>query len=155
MVVIAFMGILLAMAFPSVSQWRKNAQYKETARQLAGAMMEARSRAISQNRQQEIAFDLVEDVYKLRELQSGTWVDIYPNRSVSAAIEIKAKSDCSENSAANYRFHFFPNGTFEVVGGTNVNDNYICIVDKATATTKFTVGIPAAATSRVVTAAVH
>lgn len=159
-VVTAIMGILMAIAYPSFSQWQKNAQYKAAARDLSGAIMEARSRAIATNLEHEIAFDLAENIYMLRQgnrasstrpysLNPGDWTKIYENRSFAAAIEIKAKFDCSENTEDDYKFQFFPNGTFKVNGSIIVNDSYICIVDIASAATKFRVGVPAAATGRV------
>lgn len=163
LIVIGLMGILMTVAYPSFSQWQKNAQFKTAARQLAGAMMEARSRAISTNLVHEISFDLGANTYKLSELQGGVLVvpPIYENQSVAANIDIKAKvpsplpsplslSDCTDNTDNNYRFRFLPNGTFNVVGGSVDGDNFICIVDKASDVTEFNVGVPAATTGRVV-----
>ena len=160
-IVLAIMGILIAIAFPSFIQWQKNAQYKAAARQLSGVLMEARSRAIATNLEHEIAFDLDENIYMLRmgnlaantrpySSNPGDWTIIYNNRSFTNAVEIKAKIDCSETAADNYRFQFFPNGTFKVNGAINANDSYICIVDNASGAMQFRVGVPAAATGRVV-----
>lgn len=163
LVAIAFMGILMAIAYPSFSQWQKNAQYKEAARQLTGAMMEARSRAISQNLEHEIAFDLGANKYMLRQgnraintqaynLFPGDWTIIYSNRNFSSPIDIKAKSDCSDNSNTNYRFQFFPNGTVKIQGSEANMDSLgcICVLDKATGARKFMASITSAATGRVV-----
>jgi prepilin-type N-terminal cleavage/methylation domain-containing protein len=168
LIVIALMGILMAIAYPSVSQWQKNAQFKTAARHLAGVMMEARSRAISSNLEHEISFDLGANKYMLRrgnrasntELYSTTpadWQEIYSNQTFAVAIEIKAKEDCSENTDDNYRFQFLPNGTFKVNGVTPPSDSvsvtdsvsYICIVDKETDVSKFKIGVPFPTTGRV------
>jgi prepilin-type N-terminal cleavage/methylation domain-containing protein len=151
LIVIGLMGILMTVAYPSFSQWQKNAQFKTAARDLSGAMMEARSRAISSNLEHEMVFDLVADTYKLNELSNGgtTVIPIYGVRSFSNAVGIKAKLDCSENSIINYRFKFSPNGTFKVNGSIISSDSYICIVDKASGATKFKVGVPSPATGRV------
>jgi prepilin-type N-terminal cleavage/methylation domain-containing protein len=162
-IAIAFMAILMAIAYPSFSQWQKNAQYKEAARQLAGAMTEARSRAISQNLEHEIAFDLGANKYMLRQgnraantlaygTNPGEWTVIYSNRDFSSPIDIKAKSDCSDNSHTNYRFQFFPNGTVKIQGSeANIGSlGCICVLDKATGVRKFMASVTSAATGRVV-----
>lgn len=161
-IVIAFMAILMAIAYPSFSQWRKNAQYKEAARQLASAMMEARSRAIAQNLEHELAFDLGENKYMLRQgnramstlpysSNPGDWTIIYSNQGISNPIEIKANSDCSENTSNNFRFQFFPNGTVRVNGSADIGTTgHICVLDNTTGTRKFLTGVSSASTGRVV-----
>ena len=151
LIVICLMGILMTVAYPSFSQWQKNAQFKTAARDLAGAMMEARSRAISSNLVHEIVFDLVANTYKLNQLSEGGSVVmlIYNNQNFPASIKIKAKSDCSVSADNDYKFQFLPNGIFKN-NDDIVGDDYICIMDKVSDARKFQVGIPAAATGRVV-----
>lgn len=121
--------------------------------------MEARGRAIATNLEHEIAFNLGTNTYMLRRgnqasstrpysSNPGDWNIIFNDQAFTNIIEIKAKLDCSENAATDYRFQFFPNGTFKVNGGIILNDSYICIVDKASNVMKFRVGVPSAATGR-------
>jgi prepilin-type N-terminal cleavage/methylation domain-containing protein len=154
-VVTALMGIVLALGYPSFSQWQRDAQYKATARQLVGAIMEARSRAIANNLEYEIAFDLDENKYMLREgnraSYSDDWTIIYNERKFVDAIDLKAKGDCSENSASNFRFQFSPTGTVKINDSdTDVSNNgCICVSDNTSGTKKFRIGISSAATGKV------
>lgn len=161
-IVIAITGILMAIAYPSFSQWQKNAQYKEAARQLASAMSEAKSLAIAQNLEHELAFDLVGNNYMLRQgnratstlpfsSNPGDWTIIYGNRQMSNPIAISAMSNCSENTANNFRFQFFPNGTVRVNGSASIDlSGHICVFDQTTGTRKFRTGVSSASTGRVV-----
>jgi prepilin-type N-terminal cleavage/methylation domain-containing protein len=161
-IVIAFMGILMAIAYPSFSQWRENLRYKEAARRLASAMTEARSRAIAQNLEHELAFDLGVNTYMLRQgnramstlpysSNPGDWTIIYSNQGISNPLDIRARSDCADNTANNFRFQFFPNGTVRVNGSENIGTTgHICVLDQTTGTRKFLTGVSSASTGRVV-----
>lgn len=47
-IVIALLGILMAMATPSLVAWRENAQNKEVAREILAGMRQARSLAVTE-----------------------------------------------------------------------------------------------------------
>lgn len=156
-VVIAFIGVLSAIAYPSFSQWRENAQYKEVARQLVSAMMQAKGKAISTNLEHEMEFDLGANTYLLRQgnrasntrlysAYPGDWEEIHGDQSLPGHIDLRAQSDCSDNSSSSYRIQFLPNGTMEI----NDTDDAICLLDKSAGVNKFRAAVTSATTGRVV-----
>lgn len=156
MIVSGLVAILLAIAYPSISQWQKTAQFKGAARDLAGAMNEARGRAIARNLEQEIVFNLDTDTFRLDEHRPDAIppappvVTVYTERSFTPAIDLKAEHDGAEVSTGNRSFQFFPNGTFKLNGSSdNGNNNYIWIVDSLAGEMKFRVGVPSTTTGRV------
>jgi type II secretion system protein H len=57
LVVIAIMGILMAIAIPAVTTWRENDRNKQVARDILAGLRQARSMAISQGEQIAVIFD--------------------------------------------------------------------------------------------------
>ena len=58
LVVVALVGILAAIAFPSFTDWRRNMEYKSAARDIASILRDARQRAISRNLEHRVEFDV-------------------------------------------------------------------------------------------------
>jgi prepilin-type N-terminal cleavage/methylation domain-containing protein len=55
-IVVSLMAILLAISIPSFVGWRENLKYRETAREVASMLREAKSRAITNNQEQQVQF---------------------------------------------------------------------------------------------------
>jgi Tfp pilus assembly protein FimT len=55
-IVLAIMSILIAVSIPSILNWRQGLVYRETAREVASMLREAKSRAITNNLEQQIVF---------------------------------------------------------------------------------------------------
>ncbi len=55
--VVGIMGILMAISIPSFVGWRENLMYRETAREVASILREAKSRAITNNLEHQVQFD--------------------------------------------------------------------------------------------------
>jgi hypothetical protein len=95
-------------------------------------------------------FDLGANTYLLQEgnraSNSDTWTEIYGNQSLPGHIDMRAMSDCSDNSSSDYGIRFLPNGTMEI-NGTN---DAICLLDKSAGVNKFRAAVTSATTGRVV-----
>lgn len=146
-VVMAMIGILTAIAAPYFKGWYQNATYREVARNIASTLRDARSRAIAQNLQYQVVFDVSAKSYQMQKgnlaFGSSTWPDV--GSSVDLAkkgISLKSGKSCD---SGNVTITFNPNGT------SNNDDRYICIMtDDASPIKKFRVGVPSLATGRVV-----
>ncbi len=57
MVAMAIMAALMAISVPSFMGWRQNLKYRETAREVTSILREAKSRAITNNQEQQVVFD--------------------------------------------------------------------------------------------------
>jgi len=101
-------GTLIAMAMPSYLQWRKNLEYKTTARAVVAALREARSRAINDNQIHQVIVDTANKKYRLADYT--TWTFLTPEVSLYTG-----------TTGTPYVVQYNPNGTSS--GGTiNVRD---------------------------------
>jgi len=79
-VAVILMGILLTMALPSYSQWRRSLEYRSTARLVVAALREARSRAITDNQPHQVIIDSANRQYRLADYT--TWTLLAPEVSL-------------------------------------------------------------------------
>jgi prepilin-type N-terminal cleavage/methylation domain-containing protein len=98
--VMTIMGIMFAMALPPYLSWRKNLEYKTTARAVVAALREARSRAITDNQPHQVIIDSANRQYKLADYTM--WTSLAPEVSLS--------------TGASSTIQYNPNGTSN--GGT-------------------------------------
>ena len=140
-VVIVIVGILAAISAPVWKPIFANASQKEAARNIASALRDARAKAISENFEHRINFDLATGKYDLeignRTTGSTTWTSI-KSYQASDAVEIKGTLTCNNT---NFSIQFNPNGT--------ANSTYACITDK-NGTRQFAAGVSSAITGRVI-----
>jgi prepilin-type N-terminal cleavage/methylation domain-containing protein len=64
-IVVALFGILLAVALPPYVQWRNNANYRQTARQITSMLREARSYTIANNVSHSVEIKPTSSSYRL------------------------------------------------------------------------------------------
>jgi prepilin-type N-terminal cleavage/methylation domain-containing protein len=145
-IVLCILGILVAVAFPKIGYWRKESQYREAARDLASAMREARSRAITTNRQYRVEVDLdscrSRIVHGNRPIRStpSSWDHNVVSDWVSVpAGELRANSDCNSTSG-------IVSITFNSLGSSN--SRYLCIMDNS-GQRRFRVGVGYTSTGKV------
>ncbi|WP_027714760.1 prepilin-type N-terminal cleavage/methylation domain-containing protein [Desulfuromonas sp. TF] len=152
-IAMAIIGILAALATPPFLDWMRNAQYKEAARNVASMLRDARARAISQNLEHEVAFDLASNNYMLRRGNKaygtriyasypGDWTIIFSGIEVPEVVDLKGEIGCTEDASTNYKLQFNPNGS---AGGTGW---YVCILDN-NGNNKFRTGIASTTTGRI------
>jgi prepilin-type N-terminal cleavage/methylation domain-containing protein len=103
-VVIALLGIMLALAAPSFVDWRNNLNYRQTARQITSMLREAKSRTITENVSHSVVVEPSNQSYQL--LRSGTVIQgqIAPN-------PVLIRGGASGTSTATITVVFFSNGT--------------------------------------------
>lgn len=144
-VALAIVGTLAVIALPTYRGWITNIQYKEAARRVASLLRQARSEAVTRNRECEAKFYFDTNQYCLARgnLPSGStsFADmIVSETSFPEGVDIRGNSDCSVN-AGEKKLQFNPNGSS--------NTGYICIMDNA-GVRKYRAGVTVANTGRVV-----
>ena len=103
LVVIALLGLALALAVPNLSRALPGLELRSDARIVAGALQEARAAAIGQNRQTTLVLDVGQ-----RTLRLGDRALV----RLSPRLGISIRSASSEASAAGTGgISFFPDGT--------------------------------------------
>lgn len=70
--VVVLLGVLASIAVPAFIQWRRSLDYRTATRNIASILREARSRAISTNREQCVAFDAANRMYQMTQCISPT-----------------------------------------------------------------------------------
>lgn len=135
-VAITIIAALVALSSPSWMPLFRNASEKEAARNIASALREARSRAISENIEYRINFyDLPAGAYRL-EKNNGAWAAVR-EYYVSEAVTLKGTLSCNDTA---FTVQFNPNGTSDT--------GYACIMDKEN-NRQYASGVGSAATGRV------
>jgi prepilin-type N-terminal cleavage/methylation domain-containing protein len=98
--VVSIMGILMAIAIPSIRQAQQNAVYRGEARTIGSMMREARSRTVSLNREHRVRFNLTAGAnnYRLEQgnASSGStaWATIVTDRGVMPTMVVLAQAGC-------------------------------------------------------------
>jgi prepilin-type N-terminal cleavage/methylation domain-containing protein len=72
LVVIAVLGIVLSLAAPAAGTWIESLAYRQTARDLLSILRDARSRAITLNREHRMEFDDDQNRFRLLQGNRGT-----------------------------------------------------------------------------------
>ena len=141
-VVVFLMMILLMLSLPALNSWRDGSAQKESARKVFSALRLARSFAISENLEYQVAFDLDDQIFWLergdRADNSTTWERVREFGGVTSGIELRALADCTSYSGQR-RIQFNPDGTS--------NTLYICAINPSS-NLRYRVGIPVARTGR-------
>lgn len=132
---------LLAMATPYALDWLRGAKYREAAGSVVGVLREARTTAISRNRECRVEFDIAGDGRRWRLMLGnlaygstsfGVLRD-WNTDEVKDYIVLRGNSDCTSSDDVNLQFN--PNGTMALITGAPtdpVNPDYpysICIMD--------------------------
>ena len=114
LIIIAIMGILLAIATPPFLQWRQNLQYKEAADGLVAALRTARNSAISLNRQNRVEFKPSTAGHRItqgnRAYDSTTWTTVKQDWS-TAPVGVQMNTGGACNGTSDVNVPFSPNGT--------------------------------------------
>lgn len=120
-IVIVVVGIIVAIATPSIMQWRTGLNAIQSARAMVNMLMDARSRAIATNYQYMVAFDVPNGQYRMQRgsqayntpLGTGwTTVSGYDWSAVSNGVTMRS-GNCTAAAAVNVQFN--ANGTAKLV----------------------------------------
>lgn len=138
-IVVALIGILTAVAVPSIIQMRNSMNYRGASRDVASILRNARSLAISENREYQVDIDTANRQYRLRRGDrvsgSANWTVIKDYVALPAGVTIATSEPTS--------FFFRPNGAVAFnpdTDGDSTNDETISIRDTG-GTTKHTITI--------------
>lgn len=141
-VVISLMLILMSMSLPALSAFRGVSAQKESVRNVFAALRQARSHAISENLEYQVAFDLDQQLFWLergnRPDKSTSWERVREYGSPTGGIQLSAPGTCTATTGQR-RIQFNPNGTS--------NTLYICAIDPSSSV-RYRAGIPIARTGR-------
>lgn len=153
-IALALAAILMAIAYPNYRDWQQSASYKEVSRKIAGTMLDARSRAVSTNREHRVTLTLDSgagnsaNTYALaignRSSNSTVW-DPVANGSgtLTAGVEVRGVDDCSQTNGT-IVVTFTPKGGAPGAGPATG----LCVMDTAGAL-RFSIGVADANTGRV------
>ena len=142
LICVVIITILFSLSVPVLNGLRSSSAQKAAARRLFAALHQARSCAVSDNLEYQVAFDLDTQTFWLergnRAEKSTTWERVRDFGSFSASVDMKALADCRAETGQR-RIQFNPDGT--------ANSLYICAVDPG-ALVQYRAGIPVARTGR-------
>ena len=135
--VLGLLGVLLAMALPSLASWRDNAQYRQAARELAGVLRLAGSHAVSRNLETEVDIDFDRPRYRLKigDRSSGSvaWTLLSDWKPLPATVRLAATLACDRVADGDpatveyFSYQFNPNGSAGSSG--TIFANYLCVLD--------------------------
>jgi prepilin-type N-terminal cleavage/methylation domain-containing protein len=152
-VVVGVLGILAAMATPPFLEWTRNARYREAARDIASALRDARTTAITRNFECQVEFDLAGRRYRTTRGNRAAGSDAFDTvlrdwYPLPNTILLRRNDACDGN--ANLNFEFNPNGTRELREGEADTWYSICVMDtNPVPVQRFRVRVPAGSTGRV------
>ena len=142
LIVVAIIGLLIAVATPAVSQYLDNAKLRDVNQTIAGSLLGARQRAISLNREVWVKVVLdagADNANNTIVLESPSGTAITAVREFPDGVEIRANEDCSA-ATGTISLKFNPDGSSSA--------RYLCVMDGSR--NKYRTGVGNAATGRVV-----
>lgn len=133
-VVVAIIGILLAVALPPFVSWRKTLSYRQTARGIQAMLKDAKSLSITRNLQHMVVIEPGTSRYTLQpgnrayNTPAAGWGSALQTVTTPASVTIRSRSDGT--SSDNVYIQFNPNGTVRLKapdgtgsdGNVTVND---------------------------------
>jgi len=114
LIVVAVLGILIAIAALSLRDWRPSLDAKQTATGLVNMLREARSNAVATNYQYKVDFDVPNGQYRMQRgaqaYNSTTWpTTVSGYTALSSGVTIASGATC--NATATVDVQFNANGT--------------------------------------------
>ena len=91
-VVMAIVGMLVAIAAPSMGRWLAIMRINATARAIASRLQLSRMLAISQNSRFRLSFNTDDRTYQIQQRIGGTWEDVKERTSLPPGITLVSAS---------------------------------------------------------------
>jgi prepilin-type N-terminal cleavage/methylation domain-containing protein len=123
MIVVALMAIIGGISVPSISKWRNNLTYRQTALRMSSMLREGRSMAITKNSTSVVVFKPLSSCFVLM----SSAVLTVPKQRVRTPQPVVLKSGQSGAPTANVKVQFFPNGT-ALLDTTTANGGGVALV---------------------------
>lgn len=148
LMVLAIFGSLLAMAGPSLSEWRQEAVFRESASELYVLLTNVGSRAVRSHYEHRIELDLESDCYRVlrgnraEHSTDASWEKhvVYDWTPLNPQTDLTANKDCGRETGV-VKIGMNPDGSG--------SSQYLCIQDRR-GHRKYRVGIPFSTLPRVV-----
>lgn len=113
LVVVAILGVMTLIALPQFTDWRKKAQFREAARDIASTLRDARSKAIAANLEHQVDIDVSAATITVKQgnrpYNSSSWPTTFPPLEIKQPVKMKSGVACNQNT--DIEIVFFPNGT--------------------------------------------
>jgi Tfp pilus assembly protein FimT len=126
LVIVGILATIVMCAVPDFVAWRKQAAYRQVARELVGVMRQARSLAITRNLEERVEIEVQKRRYRLMEGDRSTHSTAFAT-TVLDWVNLPGEVALMRNLACdneNDRFlEFNPNGTAQ--------SGYVCVVEAA------------------------
>ena len=151
LVTLAVLGILTGIAIPSVLAWMPGHYIKESARDMKGAMVRARSHAINKGVEHRVLFDLKTNTYQVDQgdlmTNSTNWTTLIGPHPLASGISINRSSAALEGAGTQPFVRFSVKGSVVTNVDTlafglinNHNDTYDVSVQRRTGHVTLTKG---------------
>ncbi|OEU63103.1 MAG: hypothetical protein BA870_07575 [Desulfuromonadales bacterium C00003094] len=114
-VTLAILAIMMAIAVPATSSWRKSSQYKAAAREVVSILRRGRSQAVQQNQNTTVTIDLSNHKYSLAGSDTT-----FPN---GITVEAKVALGDVWQKSGSFSVTFRPQGTSNQTIFVRVNEN--------------------------------
>jgi prepilin-type N-terminal cleavage/methylation domain-containing protein len=129
-IVIAIAAILMTLSLPYYVDWRKNINYRETARSIVSMLREARSNAIAKGLQHQVVVNPTNKSYQLQSYNIASSSFNSTSQIVNAPTDVTIKSSITGTTIAdmtttNMNIIFNSNGTATIgaaIGYVFIND---------------------------------
>lgn len=113
-VVMAMIGIMIAIGLPEYKNWRMQARYRGVSQEIASTLREARARSLSRNVQHRVEFDVDGNRYRVvegnRTIGSTAFATVVSDWvALHQEIALRSGADCSATADVNLDFN--ANGT--------------------------------------------
>ena len=132
LIVISVMAIMMAFALPYYIDWRKNINYRETAKAITSFMREARSKAIAKGLQHQVVISPTSSNYQLQVYNIATSSFDAPSQTLYAPPDVTIRSSLDGTATTSMTVIFNSNGTATITSVDGPTSGNVSINDKTT-----------------------
>jgi prepilin-type N-terminal cleavage/methylation domain-containing protein len=149
LVTISIAAILMAIASPSMISYMESAEYREASQQALQILRQARSRAVTENLEYQVFFDVSENDYSLQQgnrSASSSSFSTVVSGDFSDSVNLRHATACDESS--DLTILFSPNGSAQANGASSTES--ICILEADANTVRYQVSLENPNTGRTI-----
>ena len=144
-IVMALIGLMLAVGIPEYMSWRAQARYREVSQSIASTLREARARALARNAQHRVEINVAGNRYRVvegnRTIGSTAFTTVVNDWTViQPDIVLRSAADCSATADVNLDFN---------ANGTATQDGVCVMSAGAASSTRYRISVDLATTGRV------
>jgi prepilin-type N-terminal cleavage/methylation domain-containing protein len=127
-IVMSIAAVLMAIASPSMISSMESAEYREASQQALQILRQARSRAVTENLEYQVVFDISENSYSLQQgdrSSSSSSFSTVDSTDFSDSVILRHTTDCDDSS--DLTILFSPNGS--ALANEESTTESICILE--------------------------